>query len=334
MRHARSQPLSPLVTPRDCDARSVSGTLHSRRWYALGLRLAAAAVALSGCSAPQPAAPATSSEPLDLEAARAYVLELVNRDRDAEGLEPVKFDEIAERAAQEHAEDMAHFGFTAHWGTDGSVPEERYTRAGGAHFVQENAACFFDGDQRPLDAGARFSRTLLEQIEAAFLDESPPHDGHRKNILKRTHTGLGIGLAQPQGVGQPCMAQEFVDVRGSYSPLPARARIGSTVHISGELLEPVGFGGVGVSRIEPRKPMSVEHLNATSSYPIPAPFQTYFPEGYQTPKPVALTGRRFSIDLPLSDKKRPGRYGVSVWGTYPGNEKDLVMVSLRVIDVR
>jgi len=41
-----------------------------------------------------------------------------------------------------------------------------------------------------------------------------------------------------------------------------------------------------------------------------------------------------SIDLPLSDKKRPGRYGVSVWGTYPGNEKDLVMVSLRVIDVR
>jgi hypothetical protein len=80
--------------------------------------------------------------------------------------------------------------------------------------------------------------------------------------------------------------------------------------------------------------MSVEHLNATSSYPIPAPFQTYFPEGYQTPKPVAVAGRRFSIDLPLSDKKRPGRYGVSIWGTYPGNEKDLVMVSLRVIDVR
>jgi hypothetical protein len=271
---------------------------------------------------------------LDLEAARHYVLDLVNRDRAASGLEPVEYDETAQRAAQRHAEDMAHLGYTAHWGSDGSVPEERYTEAGGVHFVQENAACFFDGQERALDADARFSSALLEQIEAAFVGERPPHDGHRKNILKGTHTGLGIGLAQPAAVAQPCMTQEFVDVRGTYAPLPARAHVGGTVHVAGELAEPVTFGGVGVSRIEPRKALSVARLNATSSYPIPAPFQTFFPAGYVTARPVSVDGRRFSIDLPLSDQKRPGRYGISVWGSYPGNEKDLVMVSLRIIDVR
>ncbi|HWO08033.1 MAG TPA: CAP domain-containing protein, partial [Polyangiaceae bacterium] len=119
---------------------------------------------LVACAAPAPEAPQQPVEALDLEAARAYLLELVNRARAEHGLELVVRDETAEQAAQGHAEDMAHFGYTAHWGTDGSVPEERYTLAGGVHFVQENAACFFDGEQRALDPAARFSRSALEQI--------------------------------------------------------------------------------------------------------------------------------------------------------------------------
>ena len=285
------------------------------------------------CS-PPPAAPARPAGLMDLEMARSYVLDLVNADRRATGLPPVERDAVAERAAQEHADDMTRLGFTAHWGSDGSVPEERYTLAGGVHFVQENAACFFDAQQRALDREPRFDASSLEQIEAAFMGEVPPHDGHRQNILKSTHTGLGIGLAQPENLGQPCMTQEFVDVRGEYSPLPRKAGLGQSVRVSGELAEPVRFGGVGLSRIEPRKPLTAEHLNGTSSYPIPAPYQTYFPEGYQTIKPVQLRGRQFSIEVPLSDRRRPGRYGVSVWGIYPDSGERLVMVSLRTVEVR
>lgn len=288
---------------------------------------------LGGCARPSPARPRIEGD-LDLEAARRYVLERVNADRKAEGLEPVVRDSVAERAAQEHAEDMAKLGFTAHWGSDGSVPEQRYTRAGGMHFVQENAACFFDGARRALDPKPRFRVALLDQIEAAFLGERPPHDGHRRNILKKTHTALGIGLAQPTALGQPCMAQEFVDEHGSYSALPQRAKVGQVIRVEGELSEPLEFGGVGLSRIDAARRLDVKHLNATSSYPVPAPYESYFPAGFQTPKPVLLVGRHFSIDLPLSDRKRPGRYGVSIWGIYPDHREELVMVSLRTIDVR
>jgi uncharacterized protein YkwD len=303
------------------------------------MRILLSAILLTccGCSPRAAGSPDQPQQPealLDLERARAFVLALVNEDREREGLGPVRRDGIAERAAQRHSDDMAHLGYTAHWGSDGSVPEERYTQAGGQHFVQENAACFFDGQKRPLDPDAKFLPSALREIESAFVNEEPPHDGHRKNILKPTHSALGIGLSQPLGSPQPCMTQEFTDERGSYSPLPRTARVGSVVQVAGELLEPVSFGGVGLSRIEPRVALSVEKLNGTSTYPVPAPYATYFPEGYQTPKPVKLKGRRFSIDLKLSDDKKPGRYGVSIWGAYPKEPEKLVMVSLRIIDVK
>jgi hypothetical protein len=245
----------------------------------------------------------------------------------------VDWDAAAARAGLRHAEDMASHGYTAHWGTDGSVPEERYTSAGGEHLVFENAACFFDGTKRGLERSPVFRAIDLEKIETAFMSEVPPNDGHKKNILRKWHTKFGVGLAVPRGVPQPCMSQEFVDEYGSYAGLPRDARVGRTLTVAGELREPVKFGGVGIARIEPARPMSAEQLNATSTYAMPEPFVLYFPKGFETPKPVQVEGNHFKIDAPLTDAGRPGRYEVSVWASFP-DDKALVMISLRVIDVR
>ncbi len=59
----------------------------------------------------------------------------------------------------------------------------------------------------------------------------------------------------------------------------------------------------------------------------------YFPPGFETPKPVTVQGSTFSIDVPLNDRGRAGRYEVSVWGKYPDSGEALVMVSLRTINV-
>src|SRR6478736_6428550 len=64
---------------------------------------------------------------MNVEQARPYALELVNRDRAQHGLKPVVMDDAANRAGQRHAEEMAKVGYTAHWGSDGSVPEQRYS---------------------------------------------------------------------------------------------------------------------------------------------------------------------------------------------------------------
>jgi uncharacterized protein YkwD len=288
------------------------------------------------CAAPHaPPAPITTPKgPLNVEQARHYVLSLVNRDRADNGLPAVELDDTASRAGQRHADDMARSGYTAHWGTDGSVPEERYSDAGGTDFVQENAGCLADGEHRELDAAPRFDARMLERVERAFMDEKPPRDGHRKNILKAGHTGFGVGVAKPKGVDLACLSQEFVDDYGDYGALPKSASAGATLHIEGDVKGPIVFGGIGIGRIDPPKPLSAAHLNTTYTYAVPSPEDLYFPKGFVTKKAVDLSGKHFKIDVPLGKAGRPGRYEVSVWGKFPGAGEQLDMISLRIVNAR
>jgi uncharacterized protein YkwD len=276
---------------------------------------------------------ARPNQPMPLAEARKYMLKLINRDREREGLEPVTMDSTAQKAAQEHADDMAGHGYTAHYGIDGSVPEMRYSGAGGTDIAFENAACFFDNAQRKLDKNALISAAELERIESAFINEKPPHDGHRRNILTAWHNRVGIGIAQPAGITVPCVAQEFVDHYGKYDALPASAALGSKVRVAGEVVAPATFGAVALARIDRPSPRTPDDLNGTGSYQLPAPYATYLPKGYVTPIEVKVDGNRFSIEVPLDDRRRPGVYEVSVWGMVP-ESKDLVTVSLRTITVK
>jgi uncharacterized protein YkwD len=310
----------------------------SRGFRARGAALViASTLGLNGCApagapgaskpVPRPTAPAAVDESI------AYMLTLINRDREQHGLAPVELDPIASRGAERHARDMAAHGFTAHWGSDGSVPEQRYTEAGGTDMVQENVACLFDGVPRELDPNPRYDPALLEQLQKMFMDEVPPNDGHRKNILKPLHHRVGIGLAQPSAVNQPCLAQEFVDDWGDYSELPTEAKRNVELQVQGEIREPLRFGGVGIGRIDLPSPRSAKDLNATSIYRIPQPETLYFPPGFKTPKPVQVDGQKFAIEVGLGPKPGPGRYEVSIWGKQVGSN-ELFMVSLRTIMVK
>jgi uncharacterized protein YkwD len=276
-----------------------------------------------------------SRRSLTLAEARHYMVDLVNRDRASMGLAPVVLDEgAATRAGQVHAEDMASNGYLGHWGTDGSVPEQRFTDAGGTDLVLENASCFTDEKNRSLDRSPRIDPKNIELAEDMFFHEEPPHDGHRRNILKPWHKKIGVGVAQPVAtpteVPAPCLAQEFVDPCGTYSSIPRNVRVGETLHVEGTITAPATFAGVGLARIDVPKPLRANELNRRRSYPVPVPYQMYWPPGYQTPIPVKVTGNRFSIDIPVSDGGKMGLYELSVWAAVPGSA-DLVMVSLRTV---
>jgi hypothetical protein len=110
--------------------------------------------------------------------------------------------------------------------------------------------------------------------------------------------------------------------------------VGASIRVEGQLRAPASIAGVGVSRMDRRRPIKPADLIRTHGYAIPAPFAVFFPEGFKTKIPLKVdkAQNKFFIDAPLTDGKRPGLYGVSVWATFPGS-KDLVMVSLRTIDV-
>ena len=266
------------------------------------------------------------------------MLALINRDRASMGLAAVKFDEGAPtRAGQRHAEDMAHRGYLGHYGTDGSVPEQRMTEAGGADMVLENSSCYVDEKSRVLDPAPTIDPHDIERAEAMFFDEQPPHDGHRKNILGPWHTHVGIGIAQPVSrpteIPVPCIAQEFVDAYGSYDSIPRTASVGSSVRVEGTVASPARFAAVGVARAKTPAPLPVAEANRRRMYPVPTPAHVYWPPGAVTAIVVRVTGNRFAIRVPLGEGRQSGLYEVSVWGYMPG-EKDPVMVGLRTVIVR
>jgi uncharacterized protein YkwD len=277
------------------------------------------------------------NKPLTLAEARRYMVALVNRDRATQGLGPVELDEGAPTiAGQAHAEDMAHLGYLGHWGSDGSVPEQRHTEAGGSDMVLENALCFTDEAKRTLDPKAHIDPAQVERAESMFFDEVPPNDGHRKNILKPGHTKVGVGVAQPIATPSelpvPCFAQEFTDGYGSYAELPKRTKVGTVVRIEGSLAPGARPTGVGVARVVKPGPIAAADLNRRRTYPVPKPFQMYWGPGFVTPVPVRIDGQKFAIDVPLSDRAQPGLYEISVWAKL-GKSEEHTMVSLRTLVV-
>ena len=292
--------------------------------------------AIASLPLPAPASPEPLVEPegpMGREEAERYVLALVDRDRAAHGLAPLRWDETAARAARRHARDLLAHGVTSHVGTDGSVPEQRYTAEGGTTMAWENVACFSDGEARTPAAEPRFFADSLADVERAFLDEAPPHDKHRKNLLGPHHDALGVGLAATQSAHVACMVQELVDDTGRYDELPRLVRAGRVVEVSGVLRAGLRVLAVGVSRVDLPRPRTPDELRPTRGYRIPSPYAVYQPEGYGTPIALQTDGARswFRIQVPLGDRGQVGLYGVSVWASFPGSDEP-ALVSLRTVE--
>jgi Cysteine-rich secretory protein family len=265
------------------------------------------------------------------------MLALINQDRATEHLAPVELDEgPPTTAGQAHAEDMAKNGYLGHWGTDGSVPEQRHSEAGGSDMVSENALCFTDLAARKLDGHPLVDAVQIAKAESMFFNEVPPNDGHRKNILKPFHTKVGIGVAQPLNteaeVAVPCFSQEFIDSYGTYDAVPKQIRVGSKLHVAGTIRAPAIAGGVGLARLDSPRPVAAAVLNTRRTYEAPKPYQIYWPAGFDTPIPLTLDGNHFAIDIPVSDGKKPGMYELTIWAKLPGS-KQYTTIGVRTIRV-
>jgi hypothetical protein len=106
------------------------------------------------------------------------VLDLVNRDRSAQGLGTLNGDSRLHDAARSHSQDMAANNFFSHTGTGGTNAGDRIAAEGYAATAWgENIAAGFP---------------TAESVVAAWLD-SP---GHRDNMRNGLFTDAGIGYIE------------------------------------------------------------------------------------------------------------------------------------------
>ncbi len=112
------------------------------------------------------------------------IFDLINEKRAAHGLPPLAWSPLLAQAAQTHAEDCGRRQFGSHVGSDGAKLRARLERAGySPSYASENWV---------------FARSPQGAVEW-WYDEPPGRDPHRRNILARQYTEVGVGVAFGEG---------------------------------------------------------------------------------------------------------------------------------------
>lgn len=287
---------------------------------------------------------------LNLQQAREYMVELINRDRAQFGLAPVALDEVACRAAQLHAETMATTNTNSHWHPDGTKPPQRYTECGGSDYVMENS--HGTGLLPPwvlsVEPEQSFTRAQIENEEKGFFDEKPPNDGHRRNILDPQHTHVGVGFVlvhvkyEDRDASNPLVAcsQEFIN---KYAAIGANAKYfvpESTFVLAGQVDPRVKIYSVDVFREDLPIPMSPDELRSnprytggytlatervTSIFPVPGTSNEY--------GMIQLQGDSFVCRITPGKNWKPGLYYLLVWAKEGGDSQPFP-ISMRTVELR
>jgi len=124
-----------------------------------------------------------------LQRARDATLCLLNQQRVAHGLPPLRVSVRLERASQKHSEDMGVRNFYAHDDPDGRGFAARVEAEG----VSRTGTALAENIHWAVDVAARPTAIVEDWMDSA---------GHRANILNAglTHVGIGIGLDPPEPV--------------------------------------------------------------------------------------------------------------------------------------
>ena len=126
---------------------------------------------------------AAGGEKSGADKARRQILDLTNKERADESLPALKPNATLMAVAQQHAENMARQEKAAHV-LDGKADKDRAKKAGYPGVVGENVS--------------RSQRVGAEEAAANAVAGWMKSPGHRANILQKTYTEIGTGMAKSQ----------------------------------------------------------------------------------------------------------------------------------------
>lgn len=206
------------------------------------------------------------------DAVSAAVFERINRDRREHGLAPVAWDERAATVARRTTRRQVEERTNGHFLLDGLPPYARLSAGEVFGMGAENAAAFISDSGRLHDSAEGFAL----RSQAAMMEETPPHDSHRRAVLDAAATHVGIGWAMDEGefrlgVEFTARAYEAIRVR--------RAGRGTAITVDGTALAGEAIQYVTVAREPVPKTISRREANARESYSYPAAQVMLLPEG-------------------------------------------------------
>jgi uncharacterized protein YkwD len=154
-------------------------------------------------------------------------LALINSSRRKNNAGPVKLDILASRVANKISREAARNNFLGHYNLAGEKPYHRYAAAGGYDHVSENT--FGEWSTASYTENPATITQLMKKGHTTFMEEKPPYDGHRKNIINKSHNFVGLGYCLSGK--QFRYYEEFIDRSFEFGNIPTEATVNQEVSL-------------------------------------------------------------------------------------------------------
>ena len=183
---------------------SAARTKHRHARSSPATSASASASTSASSASPPPAPSATNPAGTSVGSAAAQVLALVNQARSAAGLPALTITAGLDASASAHNSRMAGGCGLSHQ-CPGEPDLGARETAAGVHWA---AAGENIGEGGPVAADAAAIAQMAVSLTQAMLNEKPPDDGHRKNILSSSFTHIGIAVYRDSS-GTVWLTQDF-----------------------------------------------------------------------------------------------------------------------------
>jgi uncharacterized protein YkwD len=177
---------------------------HPRAKHPGARRSSPPASASPSRAASSPAAPAAGSPGTSQGSPAAQVLALINQARSAAGLAPLTITAGLNASASRHNATMAGGCGLSHQCSGEPDLGARETAAG----VTWTACGENIGEGGPVANSSAAIARMAVGLTQSMLNEKPPDDGHRRNILSRSFTHIGIAVYRAPS-GTVWLTQDF-----------------------------------------------------------------------------------------------------------------------------
>jgi uncharacterized protein YkwD len=250
-------------------------------------------------------------------------LAVINESRRRSGAEPVMLDILASRVANKMAREAAENGYVSHWNLAGEKPYHRYAFAGGVDHVSENA--YGEWTSGDFEINNKLIGEMMKTGHSRFMKERAPNDGHKKNIIDKAHSYVGIGYFITSGYFS--YYEEFINRELEFSAIPASLSINQPGTITVNTKGRAFLYYMMIYRENFPEPRKIAQLRNTGSYndftnelylQLPAWDLTKYKKDFVYTIPVRFSKPGLYYILIYTDKKEHnGQSAISTKGKPP-----------------
>jgi uncharacterized protein YkwD len=155
-------------------------------------------------------------------------LDIINKSRKKYNAPALHLDILASRVANKMCREAAENEYIGHWNMAGEEPYLRYAFAGGYDHISENAYGEWASDN--YYASPSLIGSLMKSGHGKFMAERAPNDGHKVNIIDKSHNFAGIGFYLSGK--QFRYYEEFIDRYLEFENIPSEVRVGVPCNIT------------------------------------------------------------------------------------------------------